>query len=73
MLFRLERKIKMSGLSLLLIILGVCCLAEGLLPLMSPKSFQRVLAQIIVMKPGQIRFFGAMTSLLGLLLLWAAF
>ncbi len=50
------------GLALMLVF-------EGLLPLINPGAWRRVLAQVFAMSDGQIRFFGVASIGLGLLLL----
>jgi uncharacterized protein YjeT (DUF2065 family) len=44
---------------------------EGLLPLISPRKWRDMFAQILQLQDGQIRFFGLSIVLLGLfLLIW---
>ena len=44
---------------------------EGLMPLISPKSWREVFSRILAMSDGQIRFIGLASILMGLFaLLW---
>jgi hypothetical protein len=43
---------------------------EGLLPFLSPKGWRRTFERLLSMQDGQIRFFGLVSIVLGLLLLW---
>ena len=43
---------------------------EGLFPLLSPKGWRRTFERLLAMHDGQIRFFGLVSILLGLGLLW---
>ena len=43
---------------------------EGLFPLFSPKGWRRTFERLIGLHDGQIRFFGLVSILLGLGLLW---
>lgn len=44
--------------------------AEGLLPFLSPATWRQVFERALQMSDGQIRFFGLLAMLAGLLLLW---
>ena len=43
---------------------------EGLFPFLSPKGWRRTFERLVSMHDGQIRFFGLVSILLGLALLW---
>ena len=43
---------------------------EGLFPFLSPKGWRRTFERLVAMHDGQIRFFGLVSILLGLALLW---
>ena len=43
---------------------------EGLFPFLSPKGWRRTFERLLSMHDGQIRFFGLVSILLGLALLW---
>lgn len=43
---------------------------EGLLPMLSPRRWLSLFAQIRQLQEGQIRFFGLLMVVLGLLLIW---
>lgn len=59
----------MSG-QLLWLALALALVFEGLLPLVSPVTWRQVFAQLMQLRDGQIRFFGLLSVLGGLLLLW---
>lgn len=44
---------------------------EGLLPFVAPATWRRVFTQMLQLEDGQIRFFGLLCVLSGLLLWWA--
>ncbi len=56
-------------LSLLLAALGLVFVLEGLLPFLAPERWRRVFLQIAQLSDGQIRFFGLVAILFGILLL----
>ena len=51
--------------------LSLVLVAEGLLPFISPGGWRRMFTQLLQLNDGQIRFFGLVTIVAGLLLLWA--
>ncbi len=51
---------------------GAALILEGALPLLVPAAWRRVMAQLLSLKDGQIRFYGLVSAALGLLLLWLA-
>jgi len=53
----------MTALALVLVI-------EGLLPMFAPQRWREMFRQILQMQDGQIRFFGLVSVLLGLIGLW---
>ena len=62
------------SVKLIIAAIGLAMVLEGLLPLLAPRLWRRVVAQIAAFKPGQIRFFGAALAAAGLALLiivWA--
>lgn len=50
---------------------GLMLLVEGLFPFLSPSGWRRRMAQLLSLHDGQIRFFGLVCVLAGLLLLWS--
>ena len=59
----------MSG-DLLWAALALVLVFEGLFPLFSPGGWRRTFERLLTMSDGQIRFFGLVSILLGLGLLW---
>ncbi len=51
--------------------LALLLIAEGLLPLLSPRSWKEAFARLLQLQDGQLRFFGLIAVALGLLLLLA--
>ena len=58
--------------SVLLAALGLALILEGLMPLIAPQDWRRVVAQLMQLKDGQLRFYGLISVVLGLLL-WLVF
>lgn len=56
----------------LLTALGLVFIFEGLLPLLAPAAWRRAFAQLLQLHDGQIRFFGLLALLAGLLLMTVA-
>jgi uncharacterized protein YjeT (DUF2065 family) len=56
----------------LLATLGLVLLLEGLLPFVAPSRWRRMMAEILKNQDGQIRFFGLICMVLGLIL-WLSF
>ncbi len=56
----------------LLTALALVLLIEGLLPFLSPGGWRRMFSQLLQLHDGQIRFFGLICMLLGLMILWLA-
>jgi len=50
--------------------IGLVLVFEGLLPFASPLAWRRMFTQILQLQDGQLRFFGLMSVLGGLLLIW---
>jgi uncharacterized protein YjeT (DUF2065 family) len=50
--------------------LGLMLIFEGIFPFMSPQGWRDKMAQILVLEDGQIRFFGLVCVVAGLLMLW---
>ncbi len=51
--------------------LALVLVFEGLLPFVAPSAWRRVFTQMLQLQDGQIRFFGLLCVLSGLLLWWA--
>ncbi len=51
--------------------LALVLIFEGLLPFIAPSAWRRVFTQMLQLQDGQIRFFGLLCVLSGLLLWWA--
>jgi uncharacterized protein len=49
---------------------GLMLIFEGVFPFVSPQGWRDKMAQILVLEDGQIRFFGLVCVLVGLLMLW---
>ena len=58
----------MSG-ETLLTALGLVFIFEGLLPLLGPAVWRRTFSQLLQLHDGQIRFFGLLALVLGLVLM----
>ena len=43
---------------------------EGLMPMISPLRWRRLFEQLLQLQDGQIRFFGLVMVIVGLMLLW---
>ena len=56
---------------MLLAALGLALILEGLMPLFAPQGWRRVVAQLMQLKDGQLRFYGLISVVLGLLLLFS--
>lgn len=56
--------------STLLLALGLTLMLEGLLPMLTPQRWRQFIEQVLRLQDGQIRFFGLVSVLLGLILLW---
>jgi uncharacterized protein len=54
----------------LLTALGICLVAEGLMPLIAPRSWREMFERMLRFSDGQLRFFGLLFVLGGLLLIW---
>jgi uncharacterized protein YjeT (DUF2065 family) len=50
--------------------LALVLVFEGLLPFASPVAWRRMFTQALQLQDGQIRFFGLLSVLAGLLCLW---
>lgn len=51
--------------------LALLLIVEGLLPLLSPRSWRRMFQQLLELRDGQIRFFALCSVIGGLALLWS--
>jgi uncharacterized protein YjeT (DUF2065 family) len=49
---------------------GLMLIFEGLFPFIYPKGWRERMAQVLSLQDGQIRFFGLVCVLSGLLLIW---
>lgn len=50
--------------------LALVLIAEGLLPLISPRSWREMFLRVLQFNDGQVRFFGLVFVLIGVVLLW---
>lgn len=50
--------------------LGLLLVLEGLLPLVSPQSWRQAFEKALRLKDGQLRFFGLMSVLTGLVIIF---
>ena len=50
--------------------LGLMLLIEGVFPFLSPSAWRQRMTQLLALHDGQIRFFGLVCLLAGLLILW---
>jgi len=50
--------------------LGLVLVFEGLFPMLSPSGWRRMFTQMLLLKDGQLRFFGMGSIVLGCLLIW---
>ena len=57
----------MDGITLLTA-LGLALVLEGLMPLIAPRGWRQAMAQLGSLKDGQLRFYGLISVVLGLLL-----
>jgi uncharacterized protein len=57
-------------LDTLLLALGLMLILEGLMPMVSPARWRRLFEQLLQLEDGQIRFFGLLMAVSGLLLFW---
>lgn len=60
----------MSDVSSWMTALALVLVIEGLLPMIAPQRWREMFRQILQMQDGQIRFFGLVSVLLGLIGLW---
>lgn len=51
--------------------LALVLVFEGLLPFIAPAAWRRIFTEMLRLQDGQIRFFGLLCVLSGLLLWWA--
>jgi uncharacterized protein YjeT (DUF2065 family) len=57
-------------LDTLLLAVGLMLILEGLLPMISPRRWRGLFEQMLQLQEGQIRFFGLLMVLLGLVVVW---
>ena len=49
---------------------GLMLIFEGVMPFVSPQGWRDKMAQLLVLQDGQIRFFGLVCIVVGILMLW---
>lgn len=49
---------------------GLMLVFEGIFPFLFPKGWRQRMSQVLSLEDGQIRFFGLICVLVGLLMLW---
>ena len=57
-------------LDTLLLALGLMLILEGLLPMISPRRWRSLFEQMLQLQEGQIRFFGLLMVVFGLVVVW---
>lgn len=57
-------------LDTLLLAFGLMLILEGLLPMISPSRWRGLFEQMLQLQEGQIRFFGMLMVLIGLVVIW---
>ncbi|WP_293749692.1 DUF2065 family protein [Limnohabitans sp. Rim8] len=57
-------------LDTLLLAFGLMLILEGLLPMLSPRRWRSLFEQMLQLQEGQIRFFGMLMVVFGLLVIW---
>lgn len=57
-------------LDTLLMALGLMLILEGLLPMISPRTWRSLFEQMRQLQEGQIRFFGLLMVVFGLMVIW---
>ena len=57
-------------LDTLLTALGLVLILEGLLPMISPRKWRSLFEQMLQLQEGQIRFFGMLMVVFGLVVVW---
>ncbi len=57
-------------LDTLLMALGLVLILEGLLPMISPSRWRSLFEQMLQLQEGQIRFFGMLMVVFGLVVFW---
>jgi uncharacterized protein YjeT (DUF2065 family) len=57
-------------LDALLLALGLMLILEGLMPMLSPRRWRSLFEQMLQLQEGQIRFFGLILVVLGLVVVW---
>ena len=50
--------------------LALVLVFEGLFPLLAPRGWRRTFEQLMQLRDGQLRFFGLVSIVLGLVTLW---
>ena len=50
--------------------LALVLVLEGILPLAAPRLWRRVFSEMLGLRDGQLRFFGLVCVLVGLLMVW---
>ena len=57
-------------LDTILTALGLMLILEGLLPMISPRKWRSLFEQMLQLQEGQIRFFGMLMVVFGLVVVW---
>ena len=57
-------------LDTLLLALGLMLILEGLWPMISPRKWRGLFEQMLQLQEGQIRFFGMLMVVIGLVVVW---
>jgi len=50
--------------------MGLVLVVEGFMPFVSPATWRKTFLQILQLSDGQLRFFGLVSLLVGLMLVW---
>jgi len=50
--------------------MGLVLVVEGFMPFVSPATWRKTFLQILQLSDGQLRFFGLVSLLIGLMLVW---
>ncbi len=57
-------------LDTLLLAFGLMLILEGLLPMLSPRRWRSLFEQMLQLQEGQLRFFGMLMVVFGLVVIW---
>lgn len=53
------------------LVMAFVLVIEGFMPFVSPATWRKTFTQILQLSDGQLRFFGLISVLLGLLMIWS--